>query len=118
MRAEVEKPYSERLSELTASLMRASREVDSVLSELACVARNRESAVQRLEDDLQSMEMREKELKEKIEALENTPLPPAEHFAKLLESGEKRGAKRDYLLFGAGVIVTTVIAITIRMVAG
>jgi cell division protein FtsB len=112
------KPYGERLSELTASLTKASSEVDSILSELAQVARNRESAVQKLETDLQTLESREKELKEQIEALENTPLPVAEHFAKLLETGERRSAKRDYILFGAGVVATTIIAIIIQVMAG
>lgn len=118
IRREPVKPYSERLAQLTASLTKASREVDSVLSELAQVARSREGAVQKLETDLAALGTREKELKEKIEALENTPLPVAEHFAKLLESGEKRSAKRDYVLFGAGVIVTTVIAVILQVVVG
>ncbi len=118
IRREPEKPYSERLAQLTASLTKASREVDSVLSELAQVARSREGAVQKLETDLAALETREKELKEKIEALESTPIPVAEHFAKLLESGQQRSATRDYVLFGAGVIVTTAIAVIIQVVAG
>jgi len=118
IREEPEKPYSERLAELTASLTKASREVDSVLSELAQVARSREGAVQKLEADLEALETREKELKQRIEALEKTPLPVAEHFAKLLQSGEKRRATRNYVLFGAGVMVTTLIAIIIQVVAG
>ena len=118
IRKEPEKPYGERLSELSASLTKASREVDSVLGELTDVARSREAAVQKLEADLETLQTREKELKEKIEALESTPLPVAEHFAKLLESNEKRGATRDYVLFGAGVVVTTVIATVIQLVAG
>lgn len=104
------KPYGVRLGELTQSLSRASREVDAVLAELAQVARDRESAVHKLETDLASLEQRERELKTTIEALEKTPLPVAEHFAKLLESGERRSARRDYALFGAGVLVTTVIS--------
>lgn len=118
IKKEPKKHYSERLSELTDSLTKASREVDSVLSELAQVAQDREVAVRKLENDLQAMEIREKELKDKIAALENTPLPVAEHFAKLLESGEKRGAKRDYILFGAGAVLTTIIAVIIQIVAG
>lgn len=55
----------------------------SILGELAEVARSREAAVQKLETDLETLETREKELKEKIGALESTPLPVAEHFAKL-----------------------------------
>ncbi len=118
IQTEPKKPYAERLSELSSSLTKASREVDSVLGELAEVAQSREAAVQKLETDIETLETREKALKEKIETLASTPLPVAEHFAKLLESGARRGAKRDYVLFGAGVIVTTVIAILIQVVAG
>ncbi len=112
---EPQKTYSERLSELTANLTKASREVDSVIGELAQVARGRESSIQKLETDLASLEAREKELKEKIETLQKVPIPVADHFAKLIESGEKRNARRDYVLFGAGVLVTTVIAIIIQL---
>ena len=113
-----EKPYSERLAKLTAGLTKASREVDAVLAELSQVSLSREAAVHRLETDLATLETREKELKEKIEALEKTPLPVAEHFAQLLKSGERKSARRDYMLFGAGVVVTTAIAIIIQGVAG
>jgi uncharacterized phage infection (PIP) family protein YhgE len=103
--------YSERLSALTDSLTKASREVDTVLGELAQVARNREAAVQQLEAGLKSMEEREKQLQERIAFLKDVPIPVAEHFAKLTEPGEKRSAWRDYILFGSGVVVSTVIAI-------
>jgi septal ring factor EnvC (AmiA/AmiB activator) len=95
-------------------LTRASSEVDEVLRELSNVARDREAAVEKLEGDLAGLEGREKELKNKIEALQKTPLPVAEHFAKLLESRERRAARRDYLLFGAGVVVTTAIAVALQ----
>jgi hypothetical protein len=108
--------YSGRLSALTDSLTKASREVDTVLGELAQVARNREAAVRQLEDGLKSMEEREKQLQERIELLKDVPLPVAEHFAKLTEPGEKRSAWRDYILFGTGVAVSTGIAILLKVV--
>jgi hypothetical protein len=116
-RKESEKPYSERLAELTGNLLKASREVDAVLVELARVAQDRAKAVQQLEADLATMEGREKELKERVEALEKTPLAVAEHFATLVAPGERRSAVRDYLLFGAGVVVSTVIGIAIQVLA-
>ena len=64
------------------------------------------------------MEKREKELKEKIALLQSVPIPVAEHFARLVEPGEKRNARRDYLLFMAGVIVTTIIAIVLQIGLG
>jgi predicted RNase H-like nuclease (RuvC/YqgF family) len=113
-----EKTYSERLEQLTSSLTRSASEVDSLLSELAQVARSKEDTVQKREKEMEALEIREKELKEKIEALEKTPLPVVEHFAKFLESGEKRSAKRDYMLFSANVLATTLIAIIIQIIAG
>ena len=115
---ETKTSYSERLAELTTNLTKASREVDLILGELAQVAKSRESAVTKLESDLSGLESREKELKEKIEALQKVPIPVAEHFTKLLASGEKKSARRDYLLFGAGVLVTTFIAIVIQILTG
>lgn len=110
------RPYSERLTELTASLSKASAEVDSVLAELARVAKERTSAVEKLESGLTALESRERELKNRIDTLQKTPIAVAEHFAKLLEPGERRSARRDFLLFGAGVAASTVVTIIIEFV--
>jgi hypothetical protein len=107
--------FSDRLSRLTTGLTKASMEVDRVLDELAQVARDRETAVKVLESNLTAMEQQEKELKKKIETLEKVPIAVADQFAKLLETGEKRSAKRDYLLFGAGVLVSTIIAVVLKL---
>ena len=109
------KTYSERLSELTSSLTKASSEVDGVLREMAQVAEEREASVKNLEEGLTDLEKREKELKEKITLLQSVPIPVAEYFARLVEPGEKRSARRDYILFMAGVIVTTIIAIVLQI---
>ena len=114
-RPEPEKTYSERLSKLTHSLTSASGEVDSLLNELSRVAKDKEASIRQLQEGLESMEMREKELKNKIQSLEEVPLPVADHFAEILESREKRSVIRDYMLFGAGVVVSTVIAIIIQL---
>lgn len=115
---EPKKTYAVRLSELTQSLTNASAEVDSILAELSRVAKEKQSSVKQLEQGLSNLEKQEDELKDRIAALENVPIPVAEHFAKLIESGEHRSAKRDYVLFGAGVLVTTLIAIIIRLFSG
>lgn len=107
--------YSERLARLTESLTKASTEVDGVLKELAQIARDREQAVQKLEGELGELESKEKQLQQRIQELEKVPLPVAEHFAKLIAAGEKRSAWRDYFLFGAGVVVSTIIAIILKL---
>jgi hypothetical protein len=108
-------PYSERLSGLTGELVKASKEVDSVLAELAQVAKEREQTVQKMEGELSHLQNREKELQQRIDHLQNVPLPVAEYFAQLTSTGEKRSARRDYLLFGAGVVVSTGIAILLKI---
>jgi len=109
-------PYGERIARLTESLKKASREVDEVLIELEHTANIRTQNVTELENELAMMEFREKEIKQKIAALEKTPLPVAEHFAKLLEGRDKRTAKRDYLLFVLGAVVATIIAIVMQLI--
>ncbi len=108
------KTYGERLAELTTSLTHSTQQVDVVLAELAHVAKEREATVQALETNLASLEGREKEIKSRIEALQQVPLPAVEHFAELLETGENRSAWRDYMLFGAGVVVSTAITIGLK----
>ena len=109
------KSYSDRLGELADSLTKASRQVDEVLSELASVAKEREENVKGLEESLQLLEKREGDIKTRIEHLEKVPLPAVEHFAEIMNRGEKRSAKRDYMLFGAGVAVSTVISIGLKV---
>jgi ElaB/YqjD/DUF883 family membrane-anchored ribosome-binding protein len=115
----VEKPpepesYSQRLAKLTEELTQASSEVDSLLAELAQVAGDKESAVQELGNHLGELEQKETQLQKRIEELEGIPIPAAEHFATLVQSGEKRSAWRDYILFGAGVVVSIIISLLIR----
>ncbi len=116
-RPEAPKSYADRLSGLTASLTTASAEVDAILSELAHVAADREETLGRLESDLAAMERKETEAKERIEALQDVPIAVAEHFARLVAPTERRNARRDYVLFGAGVVVTTVIAVVMQAFA-
>jgi len=115
---EPKKTYTERIYELTHSLTNASAEVDSILAEMSRVTKEKQSSVDKLEKGLVDLEKQENELKDRIATLENVPIPVAEHFAKFIESGEHRGAKRDYILFGAGVLVTTLIAILIQLISG
>jgi len=65
--------YGQRLSALSDSLVKASKEVDTVLDELAQVAHKREAAVQQLEADLKRLERREKDLQQRIDHLQDVP---------------------------------------------
>jgi len=66
-----EKTCSEKLSEHTDRLTKASSEVDSALSEMAQVEKERDESVKTSEKGLKALEKWEKELKDKIGFLQN-----------------------------------------------
>ena len=113
---EAPKSYKEQMSNLTQSLVQASADVDRILQEINDVSQERETAVVGLEKKLDTLVEREKHLQERIKTLENIPIQAADYFASIVEKGEKRSAWRDYTLFGLGVLVSTVIAIILKLV--
>jgi len=106
--------YSQRLKELTSKLTQSSSEVDSLLAELTQVATEREINVTKIEKRLAELEQQEVQIQKRILDLQQVPIPVAEHFATLIQIGEKRSAWRDYFLFGAGVVVSIIIQAVIR----
>lgn len=108
--------FAERLSALMEKLNAASSEVDVVLREISRVAQHRQETVEKLEKNLHHLESKEKQAKERIEVLENTPVEAAEYFAELISAVEKRSKKRDFVLFGAGAVVSAVVGLAIRFV--
>jgi len=112
---EAPKSYKEQMANLTRSLVKASADVDRILQEMTEVTQQREGAIVRLEQQLDTLSDRERQLQQEIETLEKIPLPAAKYFASIVERTEKRSAWRDYALFGLGVVVSTVIAIVLRL---
>ena len=111
-------PYAQRLSRLTSTLRRASSEVDAVLRDMTRVASEREASTRALEAGLADLEARQEEAQERIAVLESVPVPVAEYFARLVARIEGRSARRDYLLFVSGVLVTTIVALVLRLALG
>lgn len=109
-----DKTYRERITVLTQSLKEAGEQVDQVISEIASVAQERERAVKELEEKMNALEANEVEIKNRIEHLKSIPLPAINHFAEMMKPSERKSAKRDYILFGAGVFVSTLIAIILK----
>jgi septal ring factor EnvC (AmiA/AmiB activator) len=107
--------YSEKLSALTTNLTQASREVDTILHELTEVSQERAEAVRQLEAELEKLEAAEKEQKQRIEELKQVPIPAVEHLLETMKPSEQRSERRDYLLFGAGVVVSTVVSIILSL---
>jgi uncharacterized protein YlxW (UPF0749 family) len=73
-------------------------------------AARRETAVAELEAKVSELSQREQTLQSRIEVLNQTNPKAAQEFITMMEQrqavGERRSAKRDYLLFAGGVVVT------------
>ena len=107
--------YSERISALAEDLKNSSRQVDEVLEEISRVALEHEKSVRDLEGKLGELEAKEKNLKDRIESLQKVPLDALEHFKQIMDSGDQKSKKRDYFLFLAGVVVSTILAIVLKL---
>jgi hypothetical protein len=99
---------------LFAELSEASKKMDGVVSRIQEFTKMRESAVLKLETQLSTLSAQEGELRKTIQQLQQVPLPAAEYFARLVNKGEKSSALRDYVLFFAGVVVSTIVAIVLK----
>lgn len=107
--------YYAKIETLTDSLRSASKDVDKIIEEMAVARLERENALKLLEKQLVDIANREKEIKQRVQTLEQVPLPAVDYFLKMTEQGEKRSAWRDYSLFGLGVIVSTIISIVLKL---
>lgn len=110
--------YSRKIGELTRSLMDASCEVDRVLEEMSEVSRRRETSISELESRVNELAGREKSMQEEILSLEQVSLPAVKAFVSEVERVERRSAWRDKVLFGLGVMVSTLVTIVLKLVFG
>lgn len=95
--------YKEKISISLETLKNATIEIDNVIDEISAIGKEKQIAITKLENDLINLSLQENELKQKIETMEKVPVESLRHFEAILNIGDKRGAKRDYILFASGV---------------
>lgn len=108
-----EETFSETISRLLGTLTASSKEMNSVFLEIEKAIAERTEAVARLEESLAELAHREQEAKERVATLEKTPVEVAQYFEEIIKKGDKRSARRDYFLFGLGVILSVVVGIVL-----
>jgi hypothetical protein len=107
-------PYKERIEKTLSTLKSASDEIDAASEEISSLMKAKQLSVDSLELKLAELSSKENELKTKIEALQNVPLPAVGEFEKMLSKGDKRSALRDYVLFVSGVIVSVIVTVILK----
>nr|WP_299033462.1 hypothetical protein [uncultured Tenacibaculum sp.] len=109
------KPFKERLSESLETLKNATGEIDNVIEEISKISQEKHQTIEKLESQLGELETKETELRDKITTMEKVPVESIKHFEEILNKGNKRSAKRDYIIFTLGIVLTTVIAIVLNI---
>tara|TARA_R110001583_G_scaffold171793_1_gene325523 strand:+ start:916 stop:1431 length:516 start_codon:yes stop_codon:yes gene_type:complete len=109
------KPFKERLSDSLETLKKATGEIDNVIEEIAKISQEKHLTIEKLELQLEQLEIKENEMKEKITTMEKVPVESLKYFEDILNKGNKRSAKRDYIIFTLGIILTTIIAVILNI---
>jgi len=102
-------PFKDRLSSSITTLKNATEEIDNVIEEIAKISEEKHQTISKLEHQLVFLEEKENHLEDKINTMEKVPVESMKYFEEVLNKGDKRSAKRDYLIFISGIIVTTII---------
>ena len=111
-----DKPCAGQLAELMASINKAFAEMDTAIPELARLLEVRKRTVQGMQADLSTLAEREDTLKRKIQAIARTPPLVVDRLATLVDTAERRSARRDYLLCIFSALFSMLIAVIVEIV--
>jgi hypothetical protein len=107
--------FSSKVEKLNSKLKKTSEEADVIIKEIETLTTERVEKVKKMEDEINVLADKEKQLNERIETLRNVPIEAVKQFEELLNKDNRRSARRDFVLFGLGVVVSTVITIVLKV---
>ena len=99
------------LTRLVQGLNKSSLELDKILEQIVEVAHHRAEAATNLQAEMKRLEQAEEEYLIRIETLKNEPLRVINDLLNELEPNRIRTPRRDFMLFAAGVVVSTIVSI-------
>ena len=102
-------------SRLVNGLDKTSNELDQILAQIVEVAQNRAEAAIKLQAEMKRLEEAEEAYLVQIEILKNEPLRVVSDLLKDLHPNEIRTPRRDFMLFLAGVVVSAIVSIVLRL---
>lgn len=106
--------YSTRVGNAVENIKRASIEMDRVMQEFASISAERQKTIDLLEGKLIQLSEQESMLNQKIQSLEKVPLEAIRHFEETLTKGDRRSARRDYLLFILGILASVIVTFILK----
>lgn len=107
--------FERRIQEITDQLQKSGSDAQALLDELAQVMEARQQQVRDAHASLLALQMEEYEVQERVAALKSVRPEAAGAITALLdeslEERDKRGARRDWLIFGMGVLATAIVSL-------
>jgi hypothetical protein len=103
------------LARLVNGLNKTSLELDRILAQIVEVAQNRADAATKLQAEMKRLEEAEEEYLVRIETLKNEPLQIVNDLLNEFEPNRIRTPRRDFILFLAGVVVSVIISVGLRL---
>lgn len=103
------------LSRMVNGLNKTSNELDKILAQIVEVAQDRAEAATNLQAQMKRLEEAEEEYLVRIEILKNEPLRVMGDLLNELQPNQIRTPRRDFMLFLAGVVVSTIVSILLGL---
>jgi hypothetical protein len=103
------------LARLVNGLNKTSLELDRILAQIVEVAQNRADAATKLQAEMKRLEEAEEEYLVRIETLKNEPLQIVNDLLNEFEPNRIRTPRRDFMLFLAGVVVSVIVSVGLRL---
>ena len=103
------------LSRMVNGLNKTSNELDKILAQIVEVAQDRAEAATNLQAQMKKLEEAEEEYLVRIEILKNEPLRVMGDLLNELQPNQIRTPRRDFMLFLAGVVVSTLVSILLGL---
>ena len=103
------------LARLVDGLNKTSNELDKILAQIVEVAQDRAEAATKLQAEMKKLEEAEEEYLVRIEILKNEPLRVVNDLLNELEPNRIRTPRRDFMLFLAGALLSTIVSIVLGL---
>jgi hypothetical protein len=103
------------LARLVDGLNKTSGELDKILAQIVEVAQDRAEAATKLQAEMKKLEEAEEDYLVRIEILKNEPLRVVNDLLHELEPNRIRTPRRDFMLFLAGVLLSTIVSIVLGL---
>jgi TolA-binding protein len=108
--------FNARIDRLSRALRDVNSDLQDAVEDMERELAARESALLALQERLSELGTREQDLESRIQALSKIEPEAVKVFAELTAPGEKRSARRDYVLFGAGAATSLLTSIVFELI--